>query len=339
MPDRRRTLILVALAAVLCACAGVAFLATRQSGDSGSANPGADASYSPRKPGRVEVTRVPTEGLPAAVAVGAGRVWAADPLGGTLERITPATLLPVSVEVDGFPTDVAAGGRRAWIPLPDLSSVQGIGRAGSAARPSKLDGLPFQLAVDRGEGTLWAMSQRSLQPLDADSDRPLSGPVALDRPASAITAGGGRAWVVLGGGEIAAFEVGEAEPVARVAQEGVFTLSLGEGRLWTLDRSGHATALDPEGGEETGAAGRVDGALAIGAGLGYAWVVTDAGQVVRLDPQTGRRVGDAIDAGRPINAGEPGYAPLPADVALGAGAAWVAGPGGRSLLRITPGGD
>ena len=81
------------------------------------------------------------------------------------------------------------------------------------------------------------------------------------------------------------------------------------------------------------------GALAIGAGLGCVWVVTDGGEVVRLDPDSGRRVGNAIDAGRPINAGEPGYAPLPADVALGAGAAWVAGPGGRSLLRVTPGCD
>lgn len=60
-------------------------------------------------PAKPEVRRYRVAGRPDAISAGAGYVWVADSLEGTLQRVNPASDQPIPVEVAGFPTDVSAG--------------------------------------------------------------------------------------------------------------------------------------------------------------------------------------------------------------------------------------
>ena len=123
-----------------------------------------------------------------------------DSLAGTLKRIHPQSERPVRVEAAGFPTDVSAGEGAAWLALPDRGAVQRVTVEGPG-EPIKVRGFPFQVAA--GEGAVWAMSQKSVERVDASPPGNLDGPpMSLGGNGSAIAAGEGWVWVARANREV-----------------------------------------------------------------------------------------------------------------------------------------
>jgi len=105
-------------------------------------------------------------------------------------------------------------------------------------------------------------------------------------------------------------------------------VAVGAGVVWVASADGTVRRFDAQTGLAAGGPERVPGAAGVAVGEGSAWVTSQPdGTVTRLDPATGRRQGPAIDVG-----------PQPTDIAVGAGAVWVANSGqmNGTVSRIDP---
>lgn len=306
----------------------VAVLAIAGAFDGGDSEPAADdfgapAASEPTAPRQPVVKRIDVGGRPDTIAAGAGYVWVADSLAGTLRRIHPQSERPVRVEAAGFPTDISAGEGGAWLALPDRGAVQRVTVEGPGA-PIEVRGFPFQVAA--GEGAAWAMSQKSVERVDASPPGNLDGPpMSLEGNGSAIAAGDGWVWVTRGNREIVRIRPpgGRPEHVADIP--GAFNVAVGESAAWVLGARGDLTRLDPETGEAAGDPVPTGRGLDVAAGLGNVWVASSNGTVLRFDPETGSETGVPIEVGRE-----------PTSIAVGEGAVWVASAGEGAVFKITP---
>lgn len=307
----------------------VAVLAIAGVFDGGDSEPAADdfgatAAPEPTAPARQPVVkRIRVGGRPDTIAAGAGYVWVGDTLAGTLKRIHPQSERPVRVEAAGFPTDVSAGEDAAWLALPDRGAVQRVTVEGPG-EPIKVRGFPFQVAA--GEGAAWAMSQKSVERVDASPPGNLDGPpMSLEGNGSAIAAGEGWVWVTRANREVVRIRPSGGQP-ERVAEiPGAFNVAVGESAAWVLGARGDLTRLDPETGEATGDPVPTGRGIDVAAGLDYVWVASGNGTVLRFDPETGTETGIPIDVGSE-----------PTSIAVGEGAVWVATAGEGAVFKITP---
>jgi streptogramin lyase len=272
------------------------------------------------------VTRIPVAGSPDAISAGAGFIWVSDSLGGTLKRLDPESGQPTGIPVAGFPTDVGAGEGGVFVTLPDRGAVQRITGARAEA-PVRVQGFPFQIAA--GEDAAWAMSQDTVERIDASSGRPDGEPISLDGPGSSIAAGEGSVWVTRANREVVRIspEGGEISG-SPAAAPGAFSVAVGDSAVWALGADGpkgSLTRIDPGSGETVGKPIAVPGGLDVAAGLGFVWITEQAGTVTRIDPGTGSRVGKPIGVGR-----------QPQSISVGEGAVWVACASDGAVYRITP---
>ncbi|MDP9187643.1 MAG: hypothetical protein M3O25_00150 [Actinomycetota bacterium] len=278
-------------------------------------------------PPQPQVRRYAVGGRPDTISAGAGYVWAADSLGGRLQRINPASKQPIAVDAAGFPTDVSAGEGAAWLALADRGAVQRVTGTEGAGEPIDVEGFPFQIAA--GEGSVWAMSQTSVERIDPLAEQ-AAPPVELGREASAIAAGEGGIWVAGSNRVVLKLDPGNGETSATIDVPGAFNVTVGESAVWVLGASagkgagGTLTRIEPAGavaGDPIPVAAAVD----VAAGLGFVWVTDVGGKLTRYDTATGAPVGDPIDVGRE-----------PQSLSVGEGSVWVAAAGEGTVFRITP---
>lgn len=307
----------------------VAILAIAGVFDGGDSEPAADdfgavtVPSEPRAPQQPSVKRIDVGGRPDTIAAGAGFVWVADSLAGSLKRINPRSDRPTPIESAGFPTDVSAGEGGAWLALPDRGAVQRVTMAGPG-EPAKVRGFPFQIAA--GEGGVWAMSQKAVERVDPSSGEADGNPTALEGSGAAIAAGEGWVWVVRGNREVVRISPEDGELSGGAA--GVpkaFSVTVGESAAWALGTDGNLTRIDPSTGKSAGEPVPTGQPLDVAAGLGYVWVASANGTVLRIDPATGTEVGAPVEVGKEAQS-----------IAIGEGAVWVASPADGAVFKITP---
>ena len=322
----RGWLIAAALGAALVVVAVLAIAGVFDAGDSEPVADDFGATVNvpePSAPQQPSVKRIEVGGRPDTIAAGAGFVWVADSLAGSLKRINPRSDRPTPVEAAGFPTDVSAGEGGAWLALPDRGAVQRVTMAGPG-EPAKVRGFPFQIAA--GEGGVWAMSQKAVERIDPSSGEADGSPTSLEGSGAAIAAGEGWVWVVRRNREVVRISPDDGELADGVAAvPGAFSVTVGESAAWALGTDGNLTRIDPGTGEAAGDPVPTGQPLDVAAGLGYVWVASANGTVLRIDPKTGTEAGAPLEAGKEAQS-----------IAIGEGAVWVASPADGAVFRITP---
>ncbi len=177
------------------------------------------------------IRRYDLGGRPDSISAGAGYVWAADSLAGTLKRINPDSKRPIAVEVAGFPTDVSAGEDAAWLALGDRGAVQRVSGTEGAGEPIDVAGFPFRIAA--GEGSVWAMSQTSIEQVDPEA-REVSQQLDLGLDLEAIAAGEGAVWVLTTNGKVLKLDPDTGDQSASAEVPGGFNVTVGESAVWAL---------------------------------------------------------------------------------------------------------
>ena len=268
---------------------------------------------------------IPVGAGPAGVAVGAGAVWVANRVDGTVSRIHPKRrtverTIPVA---DGARlTAVAAGAGGAWVgsgirgPLVVSRIDPAFNRVAETRTLARATFYPLErpwpLALGNGSlwaatgpsGTLFRLAPRTLE-IVASSD------LAIE-PA-ALTVGGGNVWVANPLTTVVRVDPRTTTPEGRyTVAAGAVGIAFGYGAVWVAGEDEDVVSrID----QATGSVTTIplgDKPSAVSAGEGAVWVVNSrAGTVSRIDPET-RTVVATIEIGGTLEG-----------VAVGAGAVWV----------------
>jgi ABC-type transport system substrate-binding protein/DNA-binding SARP family transcriptional activator len=320
---RPRRRLLVAAAAVL--LAGVlAFGVIRVVGDEGLAGIDEDAVgvIDPRS-GRITAQYAVGHG-PQAVAAGAGSVWVANQLDGTVSRIDDERNQVVTIDVGGEPTGLAFGAGSLWV-------ADGQGRQVSQVAPAsnkvvqRIEVGNAAHAVAAGYGGVWVASavDATVVRIDVRSGR-AGPPIPVQARPSALAAGAGAIWVASETtARVVRLDPRSGEPLASIpVGNGPSGLAVGAGAVWVANRNdGTVTRIDPRSEvTETLRVGREPRAVA--ADRDGVWVANAGdGTVGRIDPAA-RRVTSATDVGS-----------SPAALAVADGAVWTAALAATSAHR------
>jgi peptide/nickel transport system substrate-binding protein len=196
------------------------------------------------------VGSVRLDGTPAAVAVGAGSVWASITDRDSIVRIDPKARIVVdTVPLQGAraPAGVAVGGGGVWVADSGSGEVSWINPQDTGAVTSIRVGQgPGPIAY--GAGAAWVVNT-----IDATVQRigprlEPSQPVAVGGTPSAVTVGGGYVWVAdSGSSTVAELDPKTMQIVARSrVGNGPLGVAYGDGKLWVANADdGTVTRLDP----------------------------------------------------------------------------------------------
>jgi ABC-type transport system substrate-binding protein/DNA-binding SARP family transcriptional activator/DNA-binding beta-propeller fold protein YncE len=252
---------------------------------------------------------------PQAVTSGAGSVWVANQLDGTVSRIDRAREQVVTIDVGGEPTGVAFGAGSLWV-------ADGRGRAVTQIAPEvnkvvqRIDVGNAAHAVAAGYGAVWVASavDATVVRIDARSGR-AGRPIAVQARPSALAAGAGSIWVASEGtASVVRLDPRSGAPVASIrVGNGPSAVAVGAGAVWVANRlDGTVSRIDPRSEvAETVRVGRAPRALA--ADRDGVWVAdAGAGRVIRLD-RRGRRRTNTVAVGS-----------SPAALAVVGGGVWTA---------------
>jgi DNA-binding SARP family transcriptional activator len=313
---RRRRLALALACAVPLAGAAV-WAASALTPESPALAPNSVAIVDPDDGRVLDALRV--AGRPAALAAGAGAVWAvAYGKDAVLHRIDArARVLRRTVALgEDAPTDVTFGAGSAWI-----ATARGVARvdAGSSSVSSRTD---YRFVWSRAHGG----------PLRADTPaRSRNRSDACSGDARAVlTVAAGSVWFICRNSLVARIAVGGGAlrevDYRALAPSGVAS---GRGSIWIVNAGDETVSrLDPATGKlvEAVPVGERPGGVAVGNGA--VWVAnygSDTVSRIPLTPAGGRL---AVSSTIPVGDG-------PTSVAAGAGAVWVANADG-TLSRIDP---
>lgn len=316
--------VVLALAAAL-----VAFFLLRGNGPEESTPPG--AASSPAKP---KLTTASVGAGPVAVAVGELRLWVASRDGNQIDRLRMGSLEPFGDPVPlPAPRSVAVGFGSIWVVDGDVLYRLDPGEGAAPQRIAVGQG-PGDVAVDASY--VWVSDEDSdtVTRVDPAGNEATATVRVCDAPRS-IATGAGAVWVVCSGdATLMKIDPGAAKVEGRPVPVGLrpTAVAYGAGRVWVTDNASAKLF-----GVEPGAGGEGSGDIAVSArtsasprgvafGLGAVWVAGGAADAVdRFDPATGERIG------RPIPVGG-----NPADIAVGAGAAFTADFDDATVTRIEP---
>jgi YVTN family beta-propeller protein len=285
-----RRVVVGAFVLVAIAAAVVAFAVL-----SGSGQDDTVASLDENTVGRIDPSgakitkQVPVGDGPHALAVGAGSVWAANSVDGTVTRIDREggqIVIPVGDDTSGM----AFGEGSLWVTDRQDETLYQI----SPKTNRVVDSIPVgngPAAVAVAAGAVWIASDvhRSLKKIDIASGS--SREIPLGSNPTAIAAGGGAVWVASEEGGT----VFRVEPRTRVVANpvtvggGPVSLAVGEGAVWVANRQDATVSrIDPAtNAVDPIAVGK--GPTAVAVGEGAVWVANGGeGTVSRIDPATRR---------------------------------------------------
>ena len=277
-----------------------------------------------RKP---QVTTIRVGGRPTAVAAGQDGVWVADSFSrrATVLDSEARQAEPKRFSLAGPASDVTVGESGAWYALPEQQAVERR-ELGDPEAPGETIGVEgFPAAVAAADGTVYGLSERSVELIDPDSGE-VADRFDVEGFASSLAVGDGFVWVVKDNREVVRVDPAsggiDGDPVEVPEAFGVAT---GEGAVWIVSASGEVTRIDPGSLQTATPRARIRGALDVAAGLGSVWVTSSNRRLTRLDPDT------LEPTGKPIPVGDEA-----ASVSVGAQAVWVANGGDGTLTRIQP---
>ena len=313
-PPRRRTpRLLVAAAAVL--LAGIAaFGIIRVLEPEGL--PGIDEnSVGVIDAGGDRITAQYTVGrAPDAVSSGAGSVWVASGLDGTVARIDRGQGQVVLIPVGGAPAALAFGKGSLWVADGDSRDVAQVDPGSNkVVRRIEAGNAPKSLAV--AGGALWVVSgaDGSVRRIEIGG---ASRTLRLGAKATAIAAGAGAIWVTSEeAGTVIRVDPRSGAVVAGVnVGNGPSAVAAGEGAVWVVNRGdGTLSRVDPATNAVSATVRVGTDPTAVTTGRGSVWVAGgEDGTVVRVDPR-GPRVLRRLRTGS-----------SPSALTVAAGSVWTA---------------
>jgi ABC-type transport system substrate-binding protein/DNA-binding SARP family transcriptional activator len=260
---------------------------------------------------------------PEAVAAGAGSVWVANRLDGTVTRID-RDRASTTIDVGGEPSGLAFGAGSLWV-------ADGAGRKLAQIAPQtntvvhRIEIGNAAHAVTYGYGAVWVASavDATVVRIDAKSGRP-GPPIRTQARPSALAAGAGAIWVASDAtARVVKLDPRSGTPLADIrVGNGASGVAVGAGAVWVANRAdGTLSRIDPDSEvTETVRVGREPQAVAVdGDGV---WVANAGdGRVVRLDSR-GRRMTRSVDVRS-----------SPAALAVVAGAVWTTAVASSSAHR------
>jgi YVTN family beta-propeller protein len=235
---------------------------------------------------------------PDAVASGAGSVWVASQLDGTVSRLDGAHEPVVTIPVGGEPDALAFGGGSLWVADGDGREVAQVDpgsnkvlqRIGAANAPKSL-------AV--AAGALWVVSgaDGSVRRIEIGG---ASRTLRLGAKATAVAAGAGAIWVTSEeAGTVTRVDPRSGAVVTPVnVGNGPTAVATGEGAVWVVNRGdGTLSRVDPAKNAVSGTVPVGTDPRAVAVGGGRVWVAGgEDGTVVRVDP-VGPRVLSRLHTG------------------------------------------
>ena len=276
--------------------------------------------------GRI-VTSYAVGGSPGAVAVGAGSVWVANRLDGTVSRIDRkrAPDAVVTIQVGGAPSALTFGAGALWVADGETREVAQVDPGSNKVLLRiPVGNAPRSLAA--AAGALWAVSgvDGSVHRIDLYRGR-VTRSIPLGAVPTAIVAGAGALWVSSEeSGTVTRINPRSGTVVKAITVgNGPSALAAGEGAVWVVNRhDGTLSRIDParnvvSGTEEIGGE-----PTAVAAGGGTVWVADgEGGTVARVDPE-GPRLIEKVPTGS-----------SPIALALSGGSLWTAAVAPRAAHR------
>jgi DNA-binding SARP family transcriptional activator/ABC-type transport system substrate-binding protein len=230
---------------------------------------------------------------PAALATGAGSVWVASALDGTVSRIDRDPDDPdrvTKIEVGGEPTALAFGAGSLWVANGESRYVSQVDPGTNrVVQPLEVGNASRGIAA--GFGALWVTSaiDGAVRRIDLENAR-VSRPIRIGADPTAIAAGGGAVWVASEeAGTVTRLDPGTgAVAEAITVGNGPSAVAVGEGAVWAVNRpDGTVSRIDPRKNAVSWTVPVGPDPVAITAGEGAVWVAGgSAGTVMRLDPDS-----------------------------------------------------
>jgi YVTN family beta-propeller protein len=278
-PPPRRAVPLLAIAALLLFAGVVAFGVSRVTRpDSLARIDENEVGLIDADSGRITAQYAVGHG-PQAVAAGAGSVWVANRLDGTVSRIDRRNREVVTIDVGGEPSGLAFGAGSLWVANgqgrtvaevdPDTNTVEETIDVGNAAH-----------AVAVGSGAVWVASAVDATVVRIDLDGGAPKRIPVDAQPSALAAGAGAIWVASdatarvirldprSGTPLAAIPVGHGPDGIAVGAGAVWVANRRDGTVSRIDPTTEVTETVPVGREPRAVAADQDGVWVANAGDG-----------------------------------------------------------------------
>ena len=247
-------------------------------------------------PGGAKLTeQYPVGDGPHALAAGAGSLWAANTVDGTVTRIDRSgghvvtTTIPVGDDTSG----IAFGEGTLWVTdRQDRTLSQISPKSNRLVNSIPLRDVPAAIAVAPGAVWIASDADRSVVRLDVASGT-FSRPVELGAAPGAIAAGSDAVWLASEeGGTV--FRIEPREGVVSdtiTVGDGPVALAVGEGAVWVANRQGATVSrIDPATDAVTDRIPVGKDPTAVAVGEGFVWVASGGdGAVSRIDPTRRRR--------------------------------------------------
>ena len=281
----------------------IAFGVSRVTAPDGYSRIGEDAVGVIEPDGRISA-RYPVGRSPAAVVSGAGSVWVANALDGTVSRIDPEHQI-AQIDVHGEPTALAFGAGALWVANGEERTVAQVD-PGSNRVVGELPVGNASRGVAVGYGALWVTSAIDglVRRIDlAHPSRRRS--IDIGANPTAITAGTGAIWVASEeSGTVTRLDprTGAVAADAIHVGQGPGAVASGAGAIWTANRpDGTVSRIDPRTNAVSWTVPVGAEPSAIAADDGGVWVAGgNTGKVLRIDPHS-RRV-EPTDVGSSASA-------------------------------------
>ena len=209
-------------------------------------------------------SRLPLQGRPGGVAVGAGSVWVTDEVAGTLLRVDPVEQIVVdTIPVGDGPAGVAVGAGAVWVANSESHTVSQINPdSGTVVATIPVGNGPISVAV--GVGAVWVANATdgTIARIDPARGRTVA-TVPLPQPPSGLAAEGQEVWATSAQGGL----VSKVDPATNTVSQtllvgnGPTGIALGAGAVWVsngpdktvsrIDESGEITKINVSGMPET----------------------------------------------------------------------------------------
>jgi YVTN family beta-propeller protein len=244
-------------------------------------------------PGGVRITdQYPVGRGPGALTAGAGSVWVANSLDGTVSRIDrdPDPDQLTTIEVRGEPTALAFEAGSLWVANGESRSVAQID-PGTNRVVKRLPVGNASRGIAAGFGAVWVTSavDGTVRRIDL-TNRDASRSIGMAANPTAIAAGARAVWVASEqAGTLTRLDprtgtVLRAIPVGN----GPSAVAVGEDAVWVVNRlDGTVSRIDPRRNVVTGSVTVGSDPAGIAAGAGGVWVAGGSeGTVTRIDPDS-----------------------------------------------------
>ncbi len=242
-------------------------------------------------------------GAPAAVASGAGSVWAVTPGDGVVLRVDPDSGAVVDrIPVSGDPASIASGAGSIWVAGAVGAAVARINPGSETVTQTIPLGGATVDALAFGAGRLWIADSAALALHVIDPATGARRTVALDVRPSALAFGAGALWVAAyHSAEILKLSATSGRVLARLrVGNGPAALAFADGELWVANRlDSTVSRIDGRRVRTIAVAGDPSAVSAAG---GSIWVANEqSGSVVRIDPRRGTVTESVAVGGRPTS--------------------------------------